>query len=71
MLYSSLTASSNMASTFEKYAVFVDKLLRKPSAAAASAMDGITRDELQELASNLWTIRDGCADDSFDDGLNS
>lgn len=71
MVYSSLTASSNMASTFEKYAVFVDKILRQSSAAVVSAMEGTTRDELQELASDLWTMRDGCADDSFEDGLDS
>lgn len=67
MLYSSLAASSNTASTFEKYAVFLDKLLRQPSAAAVSVMEGITRDDLKELASDLWTMRDGCADDSFED----
>lgn len=63
--FSSLTTSSAMARIFSRYAAFVERLRKRPSAAAA--IDFLDVDDWRELANDLWTLHDNYGGE-LDDG---
>jgi hypothetical protein len=60
-LLSSLSTSMRTAPLLRSYALFIEDAIRRKADLGADM--GIERDEMHELASDLWTLHDGYAEE--------
>lgn len=62
-VFSSLSSSSGTGKIFKKYAKFVDSAVRRRRDILTSDEE---RDDMKELANELWTVHDSLAEDDGD-----
>lgn len=62
-VFSSLSLSSGTGKLFKKYAQFVDSTVRRRRDILMSDEE---RDDMKELANELWTVHDNLAEDDGD-----
>lgn len=60
---SSIAISTSTAALFASYARLVEQCLRRVS--STDVIPGVDRDEMKELANDLWTLHDGYVDDEY------